>query len=66
VRNLGNAGAHDVETMLSREDADDALAFFGALVNYLYTFRLRYEQHIIRRSSTDGVGMAGSGTAAPA
>jgi hypothetical protein len=49
VRDLGNSGAHDVESGISREDADDALAFFEALVNYLYTFRRRYEIHRARR-----------------
>ncbi|GAA4376878.1 DUF4145 domain-containing protein [Nocardioides caricicola] len=49
VRNIGNSGAHDVDASLSREDADDAIAFFEALVNYLYTFRQRYEGHLQRK-----------------
>jgi len=50
VRNLGNAGAHDVDATLSREDADDSIAFFEALVNYLYTFKQRYELHLRRKT----------------
>lgn len=49
IRNLGNAGAHDVEEVLSREDAEDAVAFFEALVNYLYTISQRYERHLRRK-----------------
>jgi hypothetical protein len=50
IRDLGNSGAHDVDVTLNREDADDAIAFFEALVNYLYTFRQRYETHLRRKS----------------
>lgn len=50
VRDLGNSGAHDVEATLTREDADDAIAFFEALVNYLYTFKQRYETHLQRKT----------------
>lgn len=50
IRSLGNAGAHDVDATLTREDADDAIAFFEALVNYLYTFKQRYEMHLRRKS----------------
>lgn len=50
VRDLGNSGAHDVDATLSYEDADDAIAFFEALVNYLYTFKMRYELHLRRKS----------------
>ena len=60
VRNLGNAGAHDTATMLSREDADDALAFFEALVNYLYTFRQRYQAHMERKNPTTQDGSEGT------
>lgn len=49
VKDLGNSGAHDVEDSLSREDAEDALAFFEALVNYIYTFQRRYQDHLQRR-----------------
>jgi hypothetical protein len=49
VKDLGNSGAHDVEESLSREDAEDALAFFEALVNYIYTCQRRYQDHLKRR-----------------
>jgi len=50
VRDLGNEGAHDVEKSLTREDAEDAISFFEALVNYLYTFKKRYDEYLERRS----------------
>lgn len=46
---LGNSGAHDLDQTLTREDADDAISFLEALVNYLYTFKLRYETHLRRK-----------------
>lgn len=49
VRDLGNEGAHDVAKSLTREDAEDAISFFEALVNYLYTFKRRYEEYLERR-----------------
>lgn len=58
VRDLGNSGAHDVEAPLTREDADDAIAFFEALVNYLYTFQRRYDQYQRRKAEEkDGGGL---------
>lgn len=49
VKDLGNSGAHDVDETLTREDAEDAIAFFEALVNYIYTFQRRYQDHLHRR-----------------
>jgi hypothetical protein len=53
VQDIGNSGAHDVEEPLSGEDADDAIAFFEALVNYLYTFQRRYKQYKRRKAADD-------------
>ncbi|GAB3774410.1 hypothetical protein FB382_003743 [Nocardioides ginsengisegetis] len=47
VRDFGNSGAHDVDATLNYEDADDAIAFFEALVHYLYTFEMRGRPSIL-------------------
>ena len=56
VQDIGNSGAHDVEAPLTREDADDAIAFFEALVNYLYTFQRRYNRYKRRKAEESGAG----------
>jgi hypothetical protein len=56
VRNLGNSGAHDINSSLTREDADDAIYFFEALVNYLYAFQQRYKEHIERKKQNKSEG----------
>ena len=58
VRRVGNAGAHDTDTLVTREDADDSLAFLEALANYLYTFRDRYEKYEARREERDATRAA--------
>ena len=49
LRALGNEGAHYTGTSVNREDAEDALAFAEAVVDYLYVLHLRFEQYKWRR-----------------
>ena len=49
VKDIGNEGAHETATPLSREDAQEVLRFVEALLDYLYVFRARYEEFRQRR-----------------
>jgi hypothetical protein len=49
LRLSGNEAAHDVDVTVSAEDAKDILDFTKALLEYVYTFRLRFEEFIARR-----------------
>lgn len=49
VREVGNEGAHDTETQVSREDAREVLRFVEALVDYLYVFQQRHDMFKRRR-----------------
>jgi Domain of unknown function (DUF4145) len=51
LRLAGNDAAHDVEGSMSREDARDTLDFTGALVEYVFTFRDRFEEFKRRRET---------------
>lgn len=62
---VGNDAAHDVKSVVSREDAADALAFAEALADYVYTFRNRYKQFLSRRSASAGNGTPASDTQPP-
>lgn len=44
VKDLGNSGAHETGSQISKEDAEDAFAFAEALIDYLYVFRMRFER----------------------
>lgn len=48
LRDIGNQGAHG-GSKTSRADATDALALAEALADYLYTFRLRFDEFRTRR-----------------
>ncbi len=50
LRKAGNLAAHDAAATVSREDAADLLEFTNALLQYLYTFRDRFEAYKQRRS----------------
>jgi hypothetical protein len=52
---VGNDAAHDLTGTVSRDDADDVLAFAEALADYVYTFRKRYEAFLQRRSVEEPV-----------
>ena len=50
LRVVGNDAAHNVNTVVSREDAADALSFAEAMADYVYTFRGRYDRFLARRN----------------
>jgi hypothetical protein len=53
LRVLGNEGAHYTGTSVDREDAEDALDFAEAFVDYLYVLSLRFERYKSRREQGD-------------
>jgi hypothetical protein len=50
LRISGNEAAHDVTVTTSAEDARDILEFTNALLEYVFTFRDRFEKFKARRS----------------
>ena len=50
LRILGNEAAHQVRNDISKEDAQDALDFTKAIVEYLYVFEAAYENFKKRRA----------------
>lgn len=53
IRTVGNQGAHGVDKPPTREDARDVIAFLEAIISYLYTFRLMYENYQERLAASD-------------
>jgi hypothetical protein len=53
LRISGNEAAHSVELTTTPEDARDLLDFTTALIEYLFTFRDRFEQFKARRTARD-------------
>ena len=49
LRISGNEAAHDVKVTISPEDARDVLEFTNALLEYMFTFRDKFEQFKQRR-----------------
>lgn len=49
LRIAGNEAAHDVKVTVSREDAKDIIEFTSALLEYVFTFRDRFEAFMKRR-----------------
>jgi len=54
LRLAGNDAAHDVSSSVSQVDAKDTLDFTAALIEYIFTFRVRFERFMARRSSKKG------------
>lgn len=50
LRLLGNEAAHDVRSDISKEDAEDALEFTRAIIEYLYVFEAAYRRFEKRRA----------------
>ena len=50
LRISGNEAAHDVNVTTSPEDARDILEFTNALLEYVFTFRDKFEEFKKRRS----------------
>lgn len=53
LRIAGNEAAHDVSTSISPEDAKDLLEFTEALLQYVFTFRERFDDFMKRRAVTE-------------
>ncbi len=51
LRISGNEAAHDIKVTVSPEDARDILEFTNALLEYIFTFRDRFEQFKQRREA---------------
>jgi hypothetical protein len=49
LRLFGNEAAHDVNVSIDREDASDMLVFTNALLEYVFTFRDRFNEFMERR-----------------
>ena len=54
LRFAGNEAAHDVEVTVSAEDAKDLVDFTRALLDYVYTFRARFDAFVSRRNQRNG------------
>jgi hypothetical protein len=50
LRTIGNEAAHDVAFVASREDARDTLEFTEALIEYVFTYRDKFEEFKKRRA----------------
>jgi hypothetical protein len=61
LRFSGNEAAHDVNVVISPAEARDIVDFTKALLEYVHTFRLRFEEFRARRE-----GRRGAATTAPA
>lgn len=53
LRISGNEAAHDVAITISPEDARDILEFTNALLEYVFTFRDKFEEFNKRRSAKE-------------
>jgi hypothetical protein len=51
LRISGNEAAHDVNVTISAEDARDILEFTNALLEYVFTFRDKFEEFKNRRDA---------------
>lgn len=51
LRIAGNEAAHDVDVDIPRQDAKDILEFTEALLEYVFTFRDRFNEFLKRRAS---------------
>lgn len=58
LRDLGNDAAHDVGTVVSREDARDALEFTRAIIEYLFVFADAFKRFKERRVKSSGTASA--------
>jgi endogenous inhibitor of DNA gyrase (YacG/DUF329 family) len=52
LRTMGNEAAHGVESIISRDDAKDTLEFTEALLEYVFTYRHKFEEFQKRRTKT--------------
>jgi Domain of unknown function (DUF4145) len=52
LRVVGNVAAHGVNVTISQPDAKDAIEFTNAILDYLFSYRDRFEQFKKRRSNS--------------
>ena len=55
LRISGNEAAHDVNVTTSAADAKDLIEFTNALLEYVFTFRDKFEEFKTRRAAREGV-----------
>ena len=55
LRISGNEAAHDVNVTTSAADAKDLIEFTNALLEYVFTFRDKFEEFKRRRAAREGV-----------
>jgi hypothetical protein len=51
LRVMGNVAAHDVATTIQQPDAKDAIEFTNAILDYLFSYRDRFEKFKSRRAA---------------
>lgn len=54
LRISDNEAAHDVQVTISAQDAKDIVAFTDALLEYVFTFRDKFNEFIERRKKLSG------------
>ena len=54
IRLVGNEAAHDMDALVTREDARDVLDFTEAILIYVFSLTRRFESFLARRSGTSG------------
>jgi hypothetical protein len=50
LRTMGNEAAHGVESVISPEDARDTIEFTEVLLEYIFTYRDKFEEFKKRRA----------------
>jgi len=55
LRITGNKAAHDVETVISIQDAKDIIQFTDALLEYVFTFKDKFNEFTKRRKKSESV-----------
>jgi hypothetical protein len=53
LRTTGNEAAHGVELVISAQDAQDTLEFTDALIQYVFTYRDKFEAFKNRRAKAE-------------
>jgi Domain of unknown function (DUF4145) len=49
LRLIGNDAAHDLDIVISKQDAEDSLAFLNAMLLYIYTLEQKFNDFLSRR-----------------
>ena len=59
LRQLGNDAAHDPNVEITKDDANDALEFTKAILEYVYVFDAAFQRFKERRAATSAPETAG-------